>query len=105
MTVDYDRMAHPCDEDKDGNPVSNDVSIAVMELRDHTDAYRVLCSWHVSGRIQFYAEKSNLHGDVVRLARDCGYVLDHATTRPKDGKWRAYAEFVPAEHTGERDAA
>jgi hypothetical protein len=103
VTVDYDQMAHPCDEDKDGMPVSNDVAVAVMELRDCSDAYRVLCAWHVSGRIQFFAEGPTIEGEVVRAARDCGYALDHATTRSKDGRKRGYAEFVPEEHTGERN--
>jgi len=97
MSVDYDDMRHSCDVDKDGRPVSNDVAVAVSELRDHVAARMVLCAWHETGRIQFFAENSNLPGDVVRTARDLGYELSHATTRNKHGRTVGYAEFVPTD--------
>jgi hypothetical protein len=86
---------HPVSEDKDGKEVSNTVSIALMELRDKTRNYQVVCHYHATGRIGLWAKGPNITSEHVEIARECGYQLDHATTRKKKGKKRGYAEFTP----------
>lgn len=105
MAVDIDDAVHPVTVDKEGNEVSLDVACAVEALRDHDEAYMVLCSWAVSGRIQFFAERDRITGGVIRTARESGYRLDHATTRAKNGSRRGYAEFIPAEHIDNGEVA
>lgn len=95
---------HPVDTDKDGKPVENSVSVALMELRDHSDSAMVLCAYHETGRIQYFDRGSIVTGDLIRAARECGYEVDHVTTRHRASTSLAgeegrvgYAEFTPVE--------
>ncbi len=88
---------HPADEDKHGNEVALRTAVAVMELRDHSEAAAVMCDYHSTGRIQFYSRNRDVGGAVIRLAQECEYELDFATTRSRNGDRHGYAEFVPAE--------
>lgn len=97
MTVHPDVASHPVREDKHGNDVSNDVAVAVSELRTHDDAQAVICDYHDTGRIQYFAEGGDVSGDAVWVARDCGFELDFATTRAREGTHHGYAEFVPTD--------
>jgi len=95
-----DDAPHSVKTDKHGNSVEQSVSVALTELRETGAAGNVICDYHETGRIQFFADGKYLPGEVVETARDCGYRLDHATTRAAgavshdvSGSRCAYAEF------------
>lgn len=94
---DYDSESHPVDVDKDGKEVSAQTAIAVMELRDETRNLQVVCHYHETGRIGLWAKGSTITDEHLDVARECGYRLDHATTRQKNDKKRGYAEFLPVD--------
>jgi len=97
MSTNYDTLAHPCTEDKDGKRVSHKTAVVVQELRENTRNLQVVCHWHESGRIGLWNKSPNVVKEHIDVARDCGYEVDHITTRNKDGKERGYVEFVPQE--------
>lgn len=90
--------------DKDGNDVSRFIAEAVEAIRQHPRVGKVLCDYHATGRLQVFFVQRYVRGAVVRLAREHGYQLDHASERSGETveypSWDkiGYMELVPVEN-------
>lgn len=83
--------------DVDGREIDVGVTMFMEALMEKTNCYRVQCSWHETGRVQFWSKGTSVGRQVFEVAEEHGYKPDLASRRVVGGAsddLKGYAEFV-----------